>query len=123
MQFIEIIALLAGAVAGALLRVLVERVTQSMNTPRVWAAECVAGLMLGATLGLAFIKLEGEHNPAISSLGGALTAYCGACTAYQLFAHKSGTRKPLSALAHFGSATIATTLGFAGILGILATSK
>lgn len=119
MLLFGLVALLAGALAGALIRVLVERAIQPMNASRSWAAECLIGFILGAALALASIKIQNGHDLATSSLGGALTAYCGACAAYQLApGGKPGVRHLASSAIHFGTAAIATTLGYAGLLVI-----
>lgn len=113
-QPLALVALLAGGLVGALLRVLLERLLRT-PTPRriVWTIELVAGGLFGVVLALPFITSLRSSSWVGSSLGGALTAYSGACAAYGfLFARSVGGNPLGGAVGHFLASTAVTTGGF-----------
>lgn len=111
------IALLAGGVVGALLRVLVEGTVPSEATAARWILEVAIAATFGAVLSVPFSPYLNGSNWAGSSLGGAMTAYAGA-SAFYAYVHARAARiNPVGpALAHLLAATSATTVGF--VLGV-----
>jgi fluoride ion exporter CrcB/FEX len=108
------IALLAGAVVGALLRVVLQRVLRTPAQPRtVWLTELGVGLLFGIILGVPFIATLQTSAWVGSSLGGALTAYSGASGAIGFLVARSDRRNSvLAAAGHFLACIAATTFGF-----------
>ena len=106
-----LIALLAGGLVGALVRVIIRRAT---SRPTPWWAEWISALALGALLAVPFAASV-DHMPWItSSLGAALTTYDGVSAAYGYL--QAAEQPAQRCVIRLAIATIGTTAGFAAVV-------
>lgn len=110
--------LIAGGLAGALLRVIVARLSGS--DPRrlgLWTAELVVAVVLAAIFG-ATAASAAEPSLIIRSLGAGLTTYAAASGAFGFLAGRDlPTPEPWRwALTHFTASLLAGSFGFTASL-------
>lgn len=113
-----LVALVAGALVGALVRLLLARAVGPQPRRSAWFSESAVGLLLGAALATPVVLMAAGVVVA-SSLGGALTAYCGACAAYGFIEARATGARPLPATTvRLLTAAAATSGGFLGVIGL-----
>jgi len=112
------VALFAGGICGALLRVVLERVARIGSLWGRWARELGLAVTFSAALGLAFaVSLSTASSWSPSGMGGALTAYAGASAAIAFSrARERGTSAIRSAVWHLLADLLVSTAGFAAIV-------
>lgn len=114
-----LVALIAGGVVGALLRIVLARALPgTARSPRaMWTAELAMALGFGALLAVPLVASGFGTHWVGSSLGGALTAYSAACAVYAFLRAQGALRNPIGpAVAHFLASTVAATIGLVGVV-------
>lgn len=102
------------AIAGAVLRALIQRsLGDSAGLSRLWAAEAAGALGLGLLTGIPIAVAVPSAAMSASLLGGAVTSYAGA-SAFMALARTRGLG---AAIGHFAAAVVAGTAG-AALIGI-----
>ncbi|MGN6445704.1 hypothetical protein [Amnibacterium sp.] len=119
-----LIAVLAGGVVGALVRVVLAKAVPAPGRMLSWLSESGVGLVFGAVLAVAFISAAGGRGWSSSGLGGALTAYAGACATYAFLRAREALSNPLvAAVMHFLASIAVTGIGYAGVIALWAALR